>query len=290
MRRARLSLEGLSVGDALGEQFFAARHVSVLLPLRRPPPGPWPYTDDTAMALGVVEVLERLGRIDSDALARVFAARYRRDPMRGYGGMAHRILAEIGEGARWRDAAARAFGGQGSMGNGAAMRVAPLGAYFAEDLGEAAAQAERSAVVTHAHPEGRAGAVAVAIAAAGACRRGQGESAVDLLRLALEWTPEGETRAALRRAQSLPLEAPIREAVARLGNGSLVIAPDTVPFALWCAARHLDSYADAIWATISGRGDVDTTSAIAGGIVALATGLDGIPAEWRQCREPIEED
>jgi hypothetical protein len=50
------------------------------------------------------------------------------------------------------------------------MRVAPVGAYFADDLAQAAEQAHRSARVTHAHPEASAGAIAVAIAAAWAYR------------------------------------------------------------------------------------------------------------------------
>jgi hypothetical protein len=32
---------------------------------------------------------------------------------------------------------------------------------------------------------------------------------------------------------------------------------------------------------------VDTTCAIAGGIVAAHTGLDGIPAGWLSAREPL---
>ena len=40
------------------------------------------------------------------------------------------------------------------------MRVAPLGAYFAEDVERAASEAHLSAQVTHAHPEGQAGAIA----------------------------------------------------------------------------------------------------------------------------------
>ena len=51
-------------------------------------------------------------------------------------------------------------------GNGAAMRVAPVGAYFADDPDRAAHEAQHSAVITHAHPEGQAGAIAVAVAAA----------------------------------------------------------------------------------------------------------------------------
>jgi hypothetical protein len=40
------------------------------LELRELPPPPWRYTDDTVMALGIVEILERAGRIDADDLAR----------------------------------------------------------------------------------------------------------------------------------------------------------------------------------------------------------------------------
>ena len=58
-----------------------------------------------------------------------------------------------------------------------------------------------------------------------------------------------------------------------LGNGSRITAPDTVPFALWCAARHIDDYAEALWTTVSAGGDNDTNCAIVGGIVVLANGL-----------------
>src|SRR5262245_63984537 len=66
-------------------------------------------------------------------------------------------------------------------------------------------------------------------------------------------------------------------------------APGTVPFALWCAAQHLDDYEEALWLTVSGLGDRDTTCAIAGGIVACCTGAEGIPAAWRAAREPLPE-
>ena len=34
-------------------------------------------------------------------------------------------------------------------------------------------------------------------------------------------------------------------------------------------------------------GDIDTTCAMVGGIIVGAVGLDGVPAEWRTCREPL---
>ena len=66
-----------------------------------------------------------------------------------------------GRGAPWRTVASQAFGGEGSMGNGGAMRVSPVGAYFAEDLDAVVEHAAASAMVTHAHPDGRAGASTV---------------------------------------------------------------------------------------------------------------------------------
>jgi ADP-ribosylglycohydrolase len=59
------------------------------------------------------------------------------------------------------------------------------------------------------------------------------------------------------------------------------------PYAIWCAARHLDDLEEALWATASAGGDVDTTCAIAAGIVAARTGTRAIPAHWLQACEPL---
>src|SRR5882724_1513923 len=89
MERVRLSLDGLSVGDAFGQRFFYPPSVESLIAERALPKPPWPYTDDTEMALAIVEILHRRGRIDQDELAGTFARRYRANPRRGYGGTAH---------------------------------------------------------------------------------------------------------------------------------------------------------------------------------------------------------
>jgi ADP-ribosylglycohydrolase len=134
LERARLSLEGLAIGDAFGEMLSYQCGKARERVERGLAAGPWFRTDDTEMALTIFEVLRRRGRIDPNELALQFAERYRRDPNRGYGTMARVILRAILKGVPWEKAAASAFGGTGSMGNGAAMRVAPLGAYFADDL------------------------------------------------------------------------------------------------------------------------------------------------------------
>jgi len=69
--------------------------------------------------------------------------------------------------------------------------------------------------------------------------------------------------------------------------GRDVTSADTVPFCLWVAARHLDSYPEALWTAIRVHGDIDTTCAIIGGIVAMSHGEPGIPTEWRNSRERL---
>jgi ADP-ribosylglycohydrolase len=289
MERALLSLEGLSVGDAFGERFFLPPSTLVpMLEQRALPKPPWGYTDDTEMALGLVQVLEEHGRVDQDQLARVFGARYRENPYRGYGGTAHEILQAIHEGTPWRRVSSQVFGGTGSMGNGGAMRVAPLGAYFADDLARVVSEARASAEVTHFHPEGQAGAIAIAVAAAWVWQeRERQPSARQLFDAVLEHTPPGATRRGLEKARALPLEASPGTAAKELGSGSRVISEDTVPFSVWCAARHLDSYEEALWTTVSGLGDRDTTCAIVGGIVVLRTGRESIPPAWLEARERL---
>jgi ADP-ribosylglycohydrolase len=290
LERMLLSLDGLSVGDAFGERFFVhPDRVHQLIDSRIVPTAPWHYTDDTVMALGIVEVLQKFGRIDQDQLARVFARRYAAEPDRGYGGGAHGILQDIGRGIPWQVTAGAVFGGTGSMGNGGAMRSAPLGAYFADDLDEVVRQAKASAEVTHAHPDGQAGAIAVAIAAAMAWRMGTtGErSGEKLLETVFRYTPEGPTKKGLETVMRLPFIEDSRSVADLVGAGYRVLSFDTVPFAIWCASKHLDDYENALWTTVRGLGDRDTTCAMAGGIVALSAGRASIPAEWLAAREPL---
>ena len=287
--RAALSLMGLSTGDAFGEQFFRfVAQEERLITTRTAPPGPWAYTDDTEMALAVVAMLRRLGGIEQDRLALDFAQGY--DPSRGYGPAMHRVLGALGAGQPWRDVTRREFSGQGSWGNGAAMRVGPLGAYFAGDLDAVVEQARLSAEVTHAHPEAIAGAIAVAVAASLAWTGREAHSLpgrAEFLERLLPFVPESDVRSRLRKARDLPGDASVPFAVSVLGNGMGLSAPDTVPFALWCAGERLDDFEGALWLALSGGGDRDTLCAIVGSIVVLVTGAERIPASWLAAREPL---
>lgn len=271
--------------------------VEPLIRTRTIPHGTWQYTDDTVMALAVVENLAEHATIEPVALALAFGAKYMQDPGRGYGPAMHRSLQALHAGADYRAVAQEPFGGTGSMGNGGAMRAAPLGAYWAPEphtsgaaLSEAwrrvAAQARLSAAVTHAHAEGQAGAEAVALAAAWVAWSVGQRPVTEMFEVVLEHMTHGETREAVERAAALPLGYDERTAVSALGNGSRVIAQDTVPYCLWCAARHLGEYVEAFWTTLSGLGDRDTTCAIVGGILTSDEAVK-VPSEWLEQREPL---
>ncbi len=287
LERAKAVLTGLSIGDALGGYYFVrSPETSRRIVERILPTGSWNFSDDTMMALSIFSILRQHGAIDRDKLALNFAEHY--EQSRGYGPSVRRLMLKIREGQSWQMAASSVFSGQGSYGNGGAMRVAPLGAYFADDITTVIEQAEYSAEVTHAHMEGIAGAIAVAVAAAFAYQlRGENRlpTPSDFISQVSSFVSPSEVKSKLNHAAALPVNTPIRDITRILGNGDKVTAQDTVGFTLWCAAQHLDNYQEALWLTISGGGDVDTNCAIVGGIVAAFTGIEGIPQEWISRRE-----
>ncbi|MEV5609627.1 ADP-ribosylglycohydrolase family protein [Streptomyces sp. NPDC052225] len=281
--RALSSLRGLSVGDALGSQFFVPENYP-LLKSRALPDGVWEWTDDTEMACSVVAVLAAHGRIDQDDLARSFAEHHDFD--RGYGPAVNRLLRQIREGGDWRALASALFKGQGSWGNGAAMRIAPLGAYYADDPEQATHQAEISAYPTHQHREAVVGAMAVAAAAALVASPSGPPTSRDLLDGVIALVPRSAVGAGLRRAKDMLDYGDPATVAAVLGCGRRTTAHDTVPFALWSAARGLGDFEQAFWSTAQVGGDMDTTCAIVGGVVA-AEKIGAPPAAWLERTEPL---
>lgn len=140
--------------------------------------------------------------------------------------------------------------------------------------------------MTHANPEGIAGAVAVAVAAAYVSGRAE-VAPESVIEAALDLITTGEyVRRGLERARRLLGRAP-REAAWELGNGSRISAQDTVPYVLWAASTRLGDYEAAVRACVMVGGDMDTTSAMVGGIVAAHLGRPAIPEPWLEAREPL---
>lgn len=283
LERALAGLRGLAVGDALGFRFSVPANYAALR-RRELPAGPWRWTDDTEMACSVLAVLDGHGRIDQDALARSFAEHH--DATRSYGSAVDRLLDRVRAGGDWRDLAAAQGNGHGSWGNGAAMRIAPLGAWYAGDVEQATHQAEISAYTTHQHREAVAGAMAVAAAAAMVADPAGCPEPEALLSAVVALVPRSAVQAGLRRGLDMLDYGDVGTVAAVLGCGRRNTAHDTVPFALWSAARNLGDYAEAFWTTVRAGGDVDTTCAIVGGVVAAAA-AGAPPVEWVERTEAL---
>lgn len=107
------------------------------------------FTDDTVMTLAVAKWLMDDPTHEADSLARMMQELGRKYPNAGYGGMFRKWLASDHPMP------------YGSYGNGSAMRVSPVGLY-ANSLEETLHLARITASVSHNHPEGIKGALAIA--------------------------------------------------------------------------------------------------------------------------------
>lgn len=285
-RAGTAALAGTAVGDAVGAPLeggpprpLAKARQQVERVLARPP---CPYTDDTQMALLLLEHLAATGG-DVDRAAYVALLAERVEPWRGYGGGMQMLVARWRAGSGWREAATSVFP-DGSFGNGAAMRVAPVGAVRADDLDAVTRLARRQAEPTHAHPVGIDGAVVQAGAAALAAHRGRfgpGEleavaelAETEELATSLREAATFDGVAVAESAESAPagagggLDDPTLPAVVdRLG--AEVLAHRSVPLALWIAA-HTSHVTDAVVMAVAAGGDVDTIGAMSAAVRAAA--------------------
>ena len=110
LQLAELALQGLSIGDGFGECFFTdIEVVRGRIAGRHEPPGPWFITDDSIMAIGIVNCLKKDGEIIQDSLAAEFARNYIIDSNRGYGANAMRLLRDIHRGAAWKEVSSSVF-------------------------------------------------------------------------------------------------------------------------------------------------------------------------------------
>jgi poly(ADP-ribose) glycohydrolase ARH3 len=225
------------------------------------------YTDDTEMMIGVAETLLEDGELFEEPLLRAFAANYH--PERGYGRGARRVIEAMAQGGDWRTVAAKHFPG-GSYGNGAAMRVAPVGLLFWNDLDRVMEEARYSALPTHVHPLGIEGAQLLAIAVALALRPGPLERKPFYRELRRRATTE-EFR------WHLDMAARLRPGDSLAGLGNSLEAHRSVVTSIACFTTSPRSYEDAIARAIGLGDDTDTLAAMAGALSGAHLGITAIP-------------
>ena len=120
------------------------------------------YTDDTAMARQIGDSIITMRSVDPKNLAERFVKEYFQEPHRGYGASVAEVFKKLKK-SQCSDPfqpACEQFNGSGSYGNGAAMRVHPVGMFCFEKSNESIiAEVTKSAKVTHTHPDAINGAI-----------------------------------------------------------------------------------------------------------------------------------
>jgi poly(ADP-ribose) glycohydrolase ARH3 len=267
-------LLGLAVGDAAGAPFEGVPADNIFWGygtgtdlLEIPAGETLYYTDDTQMMIGVAETLVEHGQILEEPLCQAFAANYH--PDRGYGRGARLVLEAMAGGEDWRQLTRSHFPG-GSFGNGAAMRVAPIGLLFCDDLDRVMEQARLSALPTHVHPLGIEGAQLLALAVALALRPRPLDRKA-FYRELLGCTQSEEFRWAVGTAARLRRG----DTIAMLGNS--LEAHRSVVTAIACFTSSPNSFEGAITRAIGLGDDTDTLAAMAGTLSGAHLGLGAIP-------------
>jgi poly(ADP-ribose) glycohydrolase ARH3 len=293
--RARGVLLSLALGDALGAPFegrsrVTGAQVDAWIEARQP----LRWTDDTHMALTLARHLVDDPELDDpEALGAAFSRAYAREPWRGYGSGPPQVFAMVEQGFGFEEAAGSLFGGSGSFGNGAAMRVAPVGLLpAAMDPWEAARLAELQARVTHTHADAIDGATVVAQVIAGLITldRVDDDGLVRVVGAAIERLSEGPMRDRLVEvADVLASGGDAGTAAGRCGTG--VAAGESVPAALAALLGGGDPLR-VVTTAIRFGGDTDTIAAMAGAMAGAAWGLEHIPGallDRLEARAELEE-
>jgi poly(ADP-ribose) glycohydrolase ARH3 len=289
--KARFSgaLIGTAVGDALGkplegsgsvppEQVAEIARKQTMLR----------YTDDTHMMLGVAESLAEKGDFDGEHMIHRFIANYEQEPWRGYGPGPVRIFRMVKAGFSW-DQVVEILYQQGSYGNGAAMRIAPVGVFYHDDLENLRRVAFASSRLTHGHELGTEGAVLQAAAIALAVRENPAvplDPRPFLTRLRGFVRSEIYHRKLARISDLLVLKPEQAAIVVELGNG--VEAFSSVPTAIYSFLSHPRDFEAAVLYAVGLGGDADTIGAMTGAICGAYQGIENIPPEWKQKLENRE--
>lgn len=275
------AMVGSALGDAIGELAFRYREKSKLLPIIERAEELC-YTDDTAMAIGLAESILEKGGLDQQHLGDIFRRNFYREPWRGYAPGPPTIFSLVGTmGLSYVEAARSLFGGTGSLGNGAAMRIVPVGLFFhrSENLYETACA---SAQVTHAHPVGMDGSAVQAWAIANVVEMDPEEEfpLESFIQGLISFSRTGEIRSKMKQVGELILRD-VAPKVAADSLGRSVAVDESLPFAIYSFLRYPKSFEDCLFCAILNGGDRDTLGAMACAISGAYLGIKAIPSSWR---------
>ena len=217
---------GAIIGDTVGScyeyGFVHSKNFELLTKYSHP-------TDDSMMTLAVADILQNGYQNDKEKIIDTFKKWGRAYPHAGYGGMfKHWLMSDDRK-------------PYCSYGNGAAMRISPVG-WYAQNEEEVKKYAKAVTEVTHNHPEGLKGAEVVA--------------------MCIYYARTGKDKDFIRKYVEQYYDIDFDyETLRYTFHRNRATCQDTVPQAIYCFLISQD-FEDCLRTTISIGGDCDTTSAI----------------------------
>lgn len=282
---------GCAVGDALGAPYEGKprRYLKELANLADEyekmsgyPLGQ--YTDDTQMTLKLCESIISRSKIEGKDVADRFSLLWRSNSIIGEGASCRDAMMNIiARNADWDEAGTE----EGRAGNGAAMRVSPVGLFDSDDLSALKDDAITQAMITHRDKRAKAGAVAVA-AAIYYCIHNKDIEPHAFLDFIIELTSEisDEFSEALRELKGI-IDLSEDEAFINIAsrgvkddNPSSGITPfviQTVLASFYHFLKSPDDWKKSVEGALGFGGDTDTTASITSAISGCYNGYHAIP-------------
>ncbi len=253
-----MAIIGAILGDIAGSRYEYDRPVNLNWETCELYTDECSYTDDTIMSLAIKFAADR----DCD-YEKAMKAIGRNFPLCGYGANFWNWIFTDGSKA------------YNSYGNGAAMRVSYLGEKY-KVLSDVQREAEKSAIVSHNHPEGIKGAITTATCV---WMAKNGKSKEEIYNYVLRQYPEEDYR--------FPISMDMEEM--RCTYTWDITCQTSVPVAMKCFIESSD-YESFLRNVFALRCDMDTLCAIGGGVAEEfyhGTGLDNDMLLKKYITEPI---
>lgn len=259
-------LYGGALGDAMGQPFEGKPG-----PIDYKDYVPWKISDDTQMTLATCEAIIKAGKVLPEVIAEQFLLWYRKRRITGVGASTLKALRDLDAGAHWALSGAQ---GENALGNGAAMRIAPL-AYFLNPSNTNHRITIRDVCrITHHSDEAYLGALAVMIAI-------HSTSTKNLFKELIHQLPDSRVRDRIIEIDKLPNDLAIKEVGAMFGASAYVV--ESVPLAMY-ATRQIDfmPIQNVLKSVVEAGGDTDTIASMTGQIVGAWIGSSRIPKDQIQ--------
>jgi poly(ADP-ribose) glycohydrolase ARH3 len=310
-------LLGVMIGDVLGAgvEGMRAKEVNIEFPngvsrfigrshlgVKELGPRRGMYTDDTQSTMALADSLVTQGKLDPEHAAMNFAKFYRHEPKRGYPPTARKVFEALENGVPYTETGVLRYYlinifilnvgyrfPEGSLANGGAMKISPIGIAFRKAPDDILHEAVRLAIVSsHVHPEAIDGAFiqAKAIAILLNADITTFEPRVFLSTLKDCARTEAMRSRILKIEENLEnrelLEDPLaeRKFIRGMSDEFQIAAVEAMAVVLWAFMHHHEEPQKALPKIISFGGDTDTLASILGAQLGALHGTSWIPWGW----------